>query len=97
MQHQIGCASIYCNIPSKTKYHPDPSGNYAVTAELLDLFVARSQNLSKDLVGMLTQKRRRTPNPWRRVGVFDWSIHHFDGPARGVIDLGHHVPSQHYY
>ena len=74
----------------------DPLSNHTITTQLLDLVVGRTQNLSKDLIGVLTQQRRRTPDPRGRVGVLDRSIHHFDGPARGVIDLGHHVPCQHY-
>lgn len=77
------------------KRDPNPSCQHALPSQLLDLFLARPQNLSKNFVGMLAEQGWRTTNAWRRVGVLDRGVDHLQRPTGRVVDLGDHVPRQH--
>lgn len=99
MQQDIprhGLCSHNSRYPTNRNSELNQSSDDTVAAQLLDLVVAGAQHLPKNFVGVLTQERRRTPYSWRRVGVLDRRIHHFDGPARGMFDLGHHISRKHY-
>lgn len=70
--------------------------NHAFLSQPLYLICRHAQDITQNLISMLTQQWRWYPNTRLRMRVFDGCVDQFHRTASWVVDFFDHIAGQHY-